>query len=150
MKRFKSLLPLLASLLLMVAIQGCGPVNNNWYPVDNNDYADPNLTGTWILVQYNSDNIPLNEANWLYFDGRFRGYYYYYQGGRPCTQQIRYWNQYYSGSNRNYISIQYADGGSMEGNYWFTHGGNTLWIQWTDRGGFVQTYVYDRVNNAPW
>ena len=55
-----------------------------------------------------------------------------------------------SGASRFQINIQYEYDSPITTSYWFTHGNNTLWLQWQTSGGRVQTYVYDRVRSAPW
>lgn len=48
------------------------------------------------------------------------------------------------------LRIQYEYSSPVTMNYWFTHGGNTMWMQWRTGNGAVQTYVYDRMDRAPW
>lgn len=142
---------LLASLIMLATLSSCDTAPDWGADGPYGPYTDPYLTGPWILVQYNSDNVPVQNANWFYFNGRNGGYYYFYDAaGRRNTEEIRYWNDYDPNSNRNYIQIQYASGSMMEGPYWYTHNGDTLWIQWTDQRGNIQTYVYDRVQTTPW
>ena len=67
------------------------------------------------------------------------------------TEQLRYWCQdAVSGASNYQINIQYEYSSPQTTSYWFTHGNNTLWMQWTTGGGRVQTYVYDRIYSAPW
>ena len=89
--------------------------------------------------------------NYLYFNGNGRGYYYYLQGGREYTERTVYYSQdSNTGTSRYQINIQYEYSSPVTMNYWFTHGGDTMWMQWRTGNGAVQTYVYDRMNRAPW
>lgn len=117
-----------------------------WQPV-----KDPRLSGYWQLVQYNSDPVSPYETNYLYFNGNGNGYYYYFDNGYRTSELIRYWCiNPGSGSTHLQLNIQYQYHSALTTSYWFTHGGNKLWMEWTTDGGSVQTYVYDRINRAPW
>ncbi len=138
----------------MLGLTSCYVDGGDWWgnpPYGWNTFNDTRLDGYWMLVQYNSDPVPSGNANYMYFNGNGFGYYYYLENGRPYREQMRYWCQDAVGGARNYqINIQYEYSSPLTTSYWFTHGGNTLWMQWTTNGGRVQTYVYDRVNGAPW
>lgn len=139
--------------IAMTTLSGCGPVNVWWDDPGPgwSSFQDYRLQGYWQLVQYNSDPVSGYNTNFMYFNGNGSGYYYYYDGGYREREQIRYWCQdSYTSSTSYEINIQYQYGGSSTSNYWFTHGNNTLWMQWMTNGGRVETYVYDRVNRAPW
>ncbi len=72
------------------------------------------------------------------------------QAGTVRVESIRYWSQNSnSGTSYYQINIQYEYDSPVTENYWFTHGGNTLWFQWRTSQG-VQTSVYDRIPRAPW
>ena len=115
------------------------------------NFQDSRLQGYWQLVQYNSDPVPLSEANYMYFNGRGGGYFFYMQDGYRETEQLRYNCQNsVSGASNYQINIRYQYSSPLTTSYWFTHGNNTLWMQWQTQNGRVQTYVYDRINNAPW
>ena len=76
---------------------------------------------------------------------------YYLDNGYREREQLRYWSQQSnSGASNCQINIQYQYSSPLTTSYWFTHGGNTLWMQWQTSGGRVQTYVYDRIDRAPW
>ena len=155
MKRRLHLLGGLAVVVIMtlVGMTSCvdpdGPFVG--YPGYGWDGNDPRLEGYWQLVQYNSDPVPANAANYLYFNGRGSGYYYYLDNGYREIERLLYWCQISnSGASNNQINIQYEYSNPLTTSYWFTHGENTLWLQWQTGGGRVQTYVYDRINYAPW
>lgn len=114
-------------------------------------YNDPRLRGCWELVQANSYPVPANKVNYLYFNGNGTGWYLYYDQGYRESERLRYWCQDSYGG-RNLINIQYEYDSPLTTEYWFSGGKNeTLWMQWTDSRGRVQTYVYDWIgNNTPW
>ena len=137
---------------MSVMFTSCDTDDDYWWdgPGYSDAFYDSDLGGYWELVQVNSVNVSEYEQNWLYFNNRGRGYYYFYVDGRPYTDNTYYNCQYSNSGTSDYqINIQYGDGRPTTMNYWFTHGGNTLWFQWSDRGR-VTTYVYDRVTRAPW
>ncbi len=157
MKRFKLsklLLGLALFIGLSVSFTSCGIEDDGWWggpPSGWDTFNDSRLTGYWGLVQYNSDPVYSNDANYLYFNGRGRGSYFYLQGGRRYKEQIVYYSQDSNTGTSNYqINIQYEFSSPVTMNYWFTHNGDTLWMQWRTSDGAVQTYVYDRMNRAPW
>lgn len=142
--------PLVLSVTLLPLLSGC-TVESNWWsdPGSGWGYNDPRLAGNWVLVQYNSDNVAPGQANYLQFDGRGYGYYFYYDRGYLDRERLRYWCQNsVSGTSYYQINIQYEYSNPLTTNYWFTHGNNTLWMQWR-AGGTVQTYVYDRIDYIP-
>ncbi|MDE5807264.1 MAG: hypothetical protein K2H76_04045 [Muribaculaceae bacterium] len=117
---------------------------------DNGGFYDTNLGGYWELVQVNSMDAEGYDKNFLYFNGRGWGTYYFYDNGRRYTEDTSYLCQYSNSGVSDYqINLQYGNGRPTTMNYWFTHGGNTLWLQWRDNGR-PTTYVYDRINRAPW
>lgn len=150
-----SRIPLLTTLaiLLTITLSSCVVETDDWWsgpPSGWNTFNDTRLAGHWQLVQYNSDPVYDNDANYLYFNGNGAGLYYYLINGYRQTESIRYWSQNSNSGTSNYqINIQYEFDSPVTENYWFTHNGNTLWFQWrTSRG--VQTSVYDRIPRAPW
>ncbi len=150
-----SRIPLLTTLaiLLTITLSSCVVEPDDWWsgpPSGWNTFNDTRLAGHWQLVQYNSDPVYDNDANYLYFNGNGAGLYYYLINGYRQTESIRYWSQNSNSGTSNYqINIQYEFDSPVTENYWFTHNGNTLWFQWrTSRG--VQTSVYDRIPRAPW
>lgn len=135
-------------------LSSCDLEDDGWWggpPSGWDSNNDTRLSGYWALVQYNSDPVYNSDANYLYFNGRGRGYYYYLQNGRRYTEQIVYYSQNSNTGTSSYqINIQYEFSSPVTMNYWFTHDGNTLWMQWRTGNGSVQTYVYDRTPGAPW
>lgn len=153
--RLRDTLGLLAlAVLMMTGLSGCmvSDGNSDWWSYPGNDwgYTDPRLGGYWQLVQYNSDYVDADEANYLYFDGNGFGYYYYLYNGYPQRERLRYWCQQSYNSASPRINIQYESNSPLTTNYWFTHNNRTLWLQWQTAGGRMQTYVYDRISYAPW
>lgn len=141
-------------IMALTTLSSCTDDDGPWW--DNPSYgwdtfSDPRLEGYWQLVQFNSDAVSPGAANFMYFNGDGRGYYYYFDNGIRQTERLRYWCQdSYSGASNYQINIQYQYSSPLTTSYWFTHGNNTLWMQWQTAGGRVQTYVYDRINTAPW
>lgn len=123
-----------------------GPAPSGW-----NTINDSRLRGYWGLVQSDGINIPSSAANYLFFNGSGRGYYYYWNHGQRYTERTVYYSQDSNTGVSNYqLNIQYEFSNPITVNYWFTNGGNTLWMQWRTYSGQVQTYVYDRWSGAPW
>lgn len=142
---------MLLSVVLLPLMAAC-TVESSWWddPGSGWGYNDPRLAGNWVLVQYNSDMVPSSVTNYLQFDGRGYGYYYSYDHGYLDRERLRYWCQNSVNGASNYqINIQYEYSNPITTNYWFTHGNNTLWMQWQTGGGQVQTYVYDRTDYIP-
>lgn len=141
------------SALFCAGLSSCGDDDSWWSgpPSGWDTFHDSRLDGYWGLSQYNGDSVTSDDANYLYFNGNGRGYYYYLQGGREYTENIVYYCQDSNSGTSNYqINIQYQNSNPSTMNYWFTHDGDTLWMQWSTSGGAVQTYVYDRMSSAPW
>lgn len=139
--------------IILSSLQSCGPVNVWWDEPGPGwgSFQDYRLQGYWELVQYNSEPVSPYYTNFLYFNGRGGGYFYYYDGGYREREQLRYWCQEGYGSMSDYeINIQYEYSSPVTTSYWFTHGQNTLWMQWRTANGRIETYVYDRINRAPW
>lgn len=140
-----------AALLLLSLTAACG--NVWWEPAPppgwTDSYYDRALTGTWRLVQANSQLVAPTATNYLQFAGNGRGYYYYYSNGRPCTERLSYWCEYIGGSSASRIYIDYQNSPPATMNYWFTDG-DVLWMQWTMSDGSIMTYQYRPVNGAPW
>lgn len=145
---------LLAGVVILLGLMMSSCVGGDVYwgnAPDGYDYNDTRLGGYWQLVQANSDPVSVNQSNWLYFNGSGYGYYYYFANGYRQTERLRYWSQPSGNGASNWqINIQYEYDSPVTQSYWFTHGGNTLWLQWMTGNGRVVTYVYDRVNGAPW
>lgn len=146
--------PLLAAMFiaLCAGLTSCG--DDDWWggPPDGWDtFNDTRLEGYWRLVQSNSEDVSLSDTNYLYFNGNGRGEYYYLRNGIQNVENTVYYSQDSNSGTSNYqINIQYQYSNPVTMNYWFTHGGSTLWMQWRTGNGAVQTYVYDRINRAPW
>lgn len=141
------------ALIATVSLTSCDNGDTWWGapPYGWDTFNDTRLGGYWQLVQYNSDPVAVGSANYMYFNGNGYGIYYYRDNGYRESERIRYWSQdaVYGASNYQ-INIQYEFSSPLTCSYWFTHGNNTLWMQWQTGGGRVQTYVYDRVPGAPW
>lgn len=123
-----------------------------WYdgPGWDNGFYDRNLTGFWELVQVDSHAAMGYDKNYLFFDGRGYGTYFYWERGSRYEMPTYYDCQYSNSGTSDYqMNLQYGNGYPTTINYWFTNGGLTLWMQWRE-GGRVITYVYDRINGAPW
>ena len=150
----KGLLTAALMLLMGISLTSCY-VDDGWSPVPpygwDNTFYDTRLNGYWQLVQINSDPVGGYETNYLFFNGGGRGRYYYYDRGARYWENMAYWCQgSVSGTSDYQINIQYETAGNPTTmNYWFSHGGNTLWMQWRT-GSRVQTYVYDAIGSAPW
>lgn len=145
-------LPLLA--ISMLSLTSCDIEEEPWWdnpPYGWESYLDTRLCGYWKLVQCNSDPVSKYETNYMYFNGNGSGYFYYFDNGYRERERLRYFCQDSGNGASNYqINIQYEFSSPITTSYWFTHGQNTLWLQWQTYGGYVQTYVYDRINYAPW
>lgn len=151
--KFAAWLP--AMLLLCIGLSSCYvEVDSDWWdgpPAGWNTINDRRLAGYWVLVQYNSDPVTAINANYLYFNGSGRGRYYYQQNGIKEIESTVYYSQNSNSGTSNYqLNLQYQFSSPLTLNYWFTHNGNTLWMQWRTKAGYVETYVYDRVQSAPW
>ncbi|MEZ3518407.1 MAG: hypothetical protein K1V75_00495 [Muribaculaceae bacterium] len=137
-----------------VTLTGCA-VDVGWDPTPpygwDDTFYDPSLEGCWRLHSINSRYVSGYSVNYLYFNGRGRGEYLYYTDGRPCTENTAYWCQHSTSGNSYYqINIQYESSYSPTTmNYWFTDGGDTLWMQWRNSYG-LQTYVYVYDPRMPW
>ncbi|MBD5189333.1 MAG: hypothetical protein HDS95_03545 [Bacteroidales bacterium] len=154
MKR-KKLLRVLMGLTMVLGMSvlftSCD-TDDYWYdgPGWNDGFYDGDLNGYWELVQANSVDVVGYDKNYLYFNGRGRGLYYFWDNGRRYIEDTYYDCQYSNSGTSDYqINLQYGNGRPTTMNYWFTHGANTLWLQWRENGRVV-TYVYDRINGAPW
>lgn len=147
------LLVALVTFFSVTLFTSCDSDDGYWWgtPPYGWNFQDNRLNGYWQLVQYNSDPVPVNETNYMYFNGNGSGMYYYLDNGDREQEQLRYWCQdAVSGASNYQINIKYEYSSPLTTSYWFTHGANTLWLQWATGGGRVQTYVYDRIDGAPW
>lgn len=148
LRKFLLALPFL---LLGLALPSCDG-SDYWDPVAPfgwNTFNDRNLRGSWALSMVNGAPVDGYEVNYLEFYGDTRGMYYYYDNGYQTSERIAYWSQIANaGYSRYQINIQYEYGSPATMNYWFTNGGNRLWMQWATGGGVV-TYVYSRCA-GPW
>lgn len=148
----KGIVLLVVAVGLSASLTSCD-TDDYWYDGpgwNDGTFNDPDLGGYWALVQINSENVSGYDMNYLYFNGRGRGEYYYWDNGRRYVMPT-YYNSQYSGygGDTYQINLQYGNDRPTTMNYWFTHGGNTLWFQWNEYGR-TTTYVYDRINSAPW
>lgn len=137
-----------------LSLTGCA-VDVGWDPTPpygwNDTFYDSDLIGCWRLTTVNSAYVSGYSTNYLYFDGRGRGEYFYYDNGRPYTENIAYWCQHSnSGSSYFQVNIQYESSYSPTTmNYWFSDNGHTLWMQWRNSYG-LQTYTYTYEPRIPW
>lgn len=143
---------IILALGFIAVMTSCDSDDDYWYgPSGWESFNDSRLYGTWMLVQYNSEPVTAGDVNYMQFNGNGYGRYFYLEGGQRYTEQIQYWCQNsVSGASNYQINVRYASGSLSTMSYWFTHGNNTLWLQWQTGGGRVQTYVYDRVSGVPW
>ncbi len=116
----------------------------------SNYFYDSRLYGQWELTQANSYPVGRYDTNYMDFRNNGRGWYYYYQNGRPYSEQMAYFCQRSNSNTTDYqINVQYEDGAATTMAYWFTDNGNTLWLQWLS-GAQTNTYLYTRVSYIPW
>ena len=141
-------------ILACVGLNSCDSDDGPWWgppPYGWDSFQDGRLEGYWQLVQYNTNDVPPSEANYMYFNGNGFGRYYYLDNGYRDSEQIRYYCQdSVNGASDYQINIQYQYSSTTTMNYWFHNGRNTLIMQWRTGGGRVEQYVYDRIPNAPW
>ena len=136
-----------ATLTGMVSLSGCDDDNGWWVDPPANTYIDRELYGNWELLMINGATIPLSDVNYLTFRGGGYGDYYYLDHGQAYVEEIFYWcNANY---NRQTLTINYQNGGQATMDYWFSSGGDYLYMQWRTTSGLVQ-YVYQRVGSVPW
>ncbi len=153
---FRSLIAVAAIAGGATMLTGCvGDFDYGWNPTPpygwNNTFYDSALTGCWRLAMVNSQPVAGYQVNYMSFDGRGRGEYFYYDNGRRYVENTAYWCQRSSGGNSYYqVNIQYETSGSPTTmNYWFTDNGDTLWMQWRNSYG-LQTYIYYYQDYLPW
>ncbi len=128
--------------------------DDDWVPVPpyswQNAFHDQNLNGFWQLTQINGQPAGEDQANYLYFEGNGHGEYYYYFNGEQKEEETLYWCRQVNGVTRYQINLQYESNTQpVTMNYWFTDNGQNLWMQWRANMA-TETYVYTRINNAPW
>lgn len=137
---------LLPLCLLMLAMTSCVYVDNNSQPA----FYDSRLYGYWRLVEINYRPIYAEQANYLFFNGSGSGMYFYYDMGRRYQERMTYKCYGSSRYNDNELSIWYEyDTSPSTMTYYFNNSGNNLVMQFYDRG-VPTTYVYTRMNYAPW
>lgn len=152
MKKIYTLLTALAALICAATLTSC---DAEWNPAPppgpGNTFYDSSLTGCyWELWQVNSRPVSPGEMNWLEFLGNGRGWYYYLHNNAPYEEKMTYWCQYSDNYTSDYqINIRYSTGSPSTMNYWFTSGGNYLWMQWYSYGHGTTTYVYRAVSRLP-
>lgn len=158
MKKHSLIFSLLAAVLFSLGatlFSGC--TEDGYWPYSppagwgSNYFYDSRLNGTWELYQANSSPVSDYDTNYMDFYGRGRGRYYYYSNYKPYSEEMAYFCQQSGSTTVNYqINVQYASGGASTMAYWFTDGNNSLWLQWQTGNGSTVTYIYRRVNSAPW
>ena len=150
MKKIYTWLLLSASLICSVALTSCG---DNWVPgpaPGYDDFYDPALTGLWELTEINGGYVLPSEVNCLEFNGNGRGWYYYLRGGVPYEEPMSYWCQYSVNNVSDFqVNIRYSGSSPSTMNYWFSHGGNYLYMEWYSYGHGVVTSVYRSVSSLP-
>lgn len=152
-KIFVRLFAAVAIIFSATALTSCY-VDSTWNPNApngwNDTFYDQGLNGYWQLVEINGYRVTGYDVNFMYFNGRGRGIYYYYYNGRRMWENMAYWCQNASyGSSYYQININYESGSPTTMNYWLTDGANTLCMQWRNGNG-LQTYVYARIYGSPW
>lgn len=136
--KFRSFLfPLISALMAggsSIVLTGC--VDDDYWPYSPppgwgaNYFYDSRLDGSWELVQANSSPVDPYDTNYMDFYGDGHGRYYYYRNSHPYSEEMAYFCQRSRSTTTNYqINIQYEDGTGSTMAYWFTDGGNTLWLQ---------------------
>ena len=81
----KSRLSIIAGFTLLLGFMSAGLTScvgddDGWWggpPTGWDTFNDTRLSGYWALVQYNSDPVDADDANYLYFNGNGRGLYYF-------------------------------------------------------------------------
>ena len=157
--KFRSFLfPIISALMAggsSIVLTGC--VDDDYWPYSPppgwgaNYFYDSRLDGSWELVQANSSPVDPYDTNYMDFYGDGHGRYYYYRNSHPYSEEMAYFCQRSGSTTTNYqINIQYEDGTGSTMAYWFTDGGNTLWLQWQTGNGRIITYLYDRISYIPW
>ena len=144
----------LTLMLAVVALSGLfTSCYNDWgAPQRPVNFYDSRLYGYWQLVQINGYAVSGNDTNYLYFNGSGNGVYYYFQNSRRYKEGLQYWCQdgYYDSDYEINILYQSSYNPSTM-NYWFSNGGNALYIQWYDYSSrHTVTYLYTRYPSAPW
>ena len=151
MKKVHLLISVTLAMLCAISFTSC---DDGWDPGPppgpGNNFYDNALTGYWELYQVNGQVVDAFDVNYMQFNGNGRGWYYYYRNGAPYEERLSYWCQY-SGSTTSYyqVNIRYENGSASTMSYWFTHGGNYLWLQWYASSHGTVTYVYRAVNGFP-
>ena len=121
-----------------------------YWDIPSSGFIDRQLIGTWELVQIDGQNIYPENANYFSFGSRGYGRYYYHVNGRPYSEELNYWCEYDYHGGRNWLMIDYSDGSSADQQYWFSDGGYSLWMQFTDNLGRITTYRYQLIDDVPW
>lgn len=152
MKKIYSIAIWIAATICSLSLTSCGDA---WAPGPppgpGNGFYDSALTGCyWELWQINSHLVSPAETNYLEFIGNGRGWYYYLRNGAPYEEKMTYWCEYSDNYVSDYqINIRYSSGSPTTMNYWFSSGGNYLWMQWYSYGYGTTTYVYRAVSRLP-
>lgn len=151
MKRILQIALSAAVLLSCLGLTSCD--SDGWYPDPPYGWSDAGydyrLNGMWELITADSRPVTGYAVNYLYFNGKGGGRYYFYNNGYHDSEAISYYCYSSDNSTSNYqVNIRYEDSNRATMNYWFA--GGRLFMQWrlTTTGEPV-TYVYQQVNN-PW
>lgn len=149
-----TLIAAVAAILMAAGLTGCISNDNpSWVePVSKKSFLDTRLSGYWALEQYKGAEAIGSDTDYMYFIGDGRGLYYWRARGKEHTEQLSYWSQpAVSGDSKSQVNIQYGYAQPVTANYWFTDSDNILWLQWnTADSGEAETYVYRRIDGAPW
>lgn len=148
---FKSLVLAILLPAMAVTFSSCTDDDDFWYNGDDT-FHDTRLNGYWQLVQANSETVTGADVNYLYFAGNGTGWYYFMRDGQRYQEQTYYnCQESNSGTSDWQINLQYGSDDPSTINYWFKNGTDTLWMQWrTGNSSGPVTYVYERIDRAPW
>lgn len=153
MKKIYTVMAAVAAIFLSFTLTSCEDDWGPGYPPGPGDtFYDTALTGCyWELYQVNSSVVDPDEVNILEFFNNGRGYYYELENGRPFRDNTSWWCQWSNNSTSDYQINLIIEGKSPSTmNYWFTHNGNYLWMQWYNRYEGTTTYVYRAVDTLPY
>ena len=155
MKKRSLLMGMVLAVCGLVSLTGC--VEGDDWPYSpppgwGSDYFyDSRLDGVWMLTQANSTPVDRYDTNYLDFYGRGHGWYYYYDNGRPESEELAYFCQRSYSATTNYqINLQYESGSASTMAYWFSDGDTSPWLQWQPNTGRIATPLYPRVGATPW
>lgn len=151
MKKTYPFLLALAAILASLSLTSCDDGWEPGPPPGYSDFYDSALIGLWELVEINGAAVPPDRVNCLEFNGNGRGWYYYLERGVPYEEHMSYWCQISNNGYSDYqVNVSYSGSTPTTMNYWFTHGGNYLYMQWYTYSHGTMTYVYRSVSSLPY